>query len=132
MTKITSSRLRRNTKKNNKKTVMISLAGLIIFFIGSILGFPYIIEGIGNIAGIMNRENPSSGTEIKNDELLIPPLLINVPDATSSARIKVSGQSEQNGTVEIYVNDKLADEIENQRGETFESSFLPFPILHLR
>src|SRR3989344_1384544 len=124
MTRINSSRLKRNIKKNNKKTILISLAGLLLFFIGGILGFPYIIEGIGNVAGIMNNDNPSKSTEAKNDELLIPPVLTDTPNATTSARIKVSGNAEKSETIEIYVNDQLEDEIESEKGDNFESSLL--------
>ncbi len=122
MIKGTSSRLGRNIKKNNKRTVILSLLAFFLFCILLLRGFPYILEGIGNISQFLNRNDSKSISQQKNEEILLPPTLIDIPQATSSAYIKVSGKSEQTGTIEIYLNTKLEDEIESEAGKKFTSS----------
>ena len=122
MIKGTSSRLGRNIKKNNKRTVILSLLAFFLFCILLLRGFPYILEGIGNISQFLNRNDSKSISQQKNEEILLPPTLIDIPQATSSAYIKVSGESEQTGTIEIYLNTKLEDEIESEAGKKFTSS----------
>lgn len=124
MSKSNSSRLRRNVTKNNKKTTIFSLVGLFAFLAAGFFLFPYVIEGIGNLAGLMSNNNPTVSTEIKGDKIITPPALIDVPDATSSARIILKGKSSSKGTVQIYVNGILRGEIQVDKNEEFETDLL--------
>lgn len=124
MSKSNSSRLRRNVTKNNKKTTILSLMGLVSFLVAGFFLFPYVIEGIGNLAGLMSKSESTVSTEVKDDKVILPPLLLDVPDATSSARIILRGKSNNKGTVEIYVNGSLRDEIQVDKNEEFKTDLL--------
>lgn len=124
MIKGTSSRLGRNIKKNNKRTVILSLLSFFLFCILLLKGFPYILEGIGTASQFLNRNDNKNISHQKNEEILLPPTLTDIPQATSSAYIKISGESEQAGTVEIYLNMELKDEIENEAGQKFTSNLI--------
>ncbi len=124
MTKNSSSRLRRNISKSNKNTTILSLAGLILFLAAGFFLFPYIIEGIGNFSSFINKGDTKTSDKSQNKQILAPPTLLEVPSATSSARIKVKGVSSLKGTVEIYVNKDLQDEIRVEENEEFETGIL--------
>lgn len=124
MKKSSSSRLRRNLSKNNKNTAIFSLLGLLVFIVVGFFSFPYIIEGIGNLATFMNKSETSTSRNTDENKILTPPLLVEVPDATSSARIKLKGQSDHKGTVEIYVNKSIQDEFQVEENEEFETDTL--------
>lgn len=124
MMKTSSSRLKRNITKSNKNTAIISLAGIFLFIIAGFFLFPYIIEGIGNISQLMSTGENTQKTHTTSDLVLNPPILIDMPSATASARVIVKGKSDQNGTVQIYVNKNLQDEIEIDEKKEFESKIL--------
>jgi len=108
--RIRTSRLNRNAEKQSKKQFLLFGIGTIIIifllvqFSGSILGL------FGNIVfGIRGDEKLASDNK-QIDEILIAPTLDNIPNATSSAQIDISGtSSHEDGRIFLYVNGKETD-----------------------
>jgi len=72
---------------------------------------PVLVNIFGNAVYTL-RGGDKSDTQVVRDELLQPPTLIGLPDATQSATISFSGAvPDKPGTVEIYVNDDLKKEV---------------------
>lgn len=118
------SRLRRNVKKSNYKTIILSIVGILALLILLLRGFPLILDLIGSSSEFFNKNETDRQNQNEELEVLIPPSLIDIPNATSSAYMRVGGISEYEGTIEIYLNEKLSDEIEATRDEEFKSKLL--------
>lgn len=108
--RIKSSRLTRNAEKQSRKQFLLFGIGTIVIifllvqFAGSLLGlFGNIIFGIRG-----DEENFAQNSQL--NEVLFPPSLDNIPSATSSARIHVSGTSNyEEGEIHLYINDREVD-----------------------
>lgn len=107
-----SSRLTRTSEKQNKRQALFFTIG-IVALIWVLLQFgPLLVNVFGNFVYTL-RGGDKSDTQVVGKELLQPPNLIGLPEATQSATISFSGGApDKNGIVEIYVNNDLKDEIE--------------------
>ena len=94
--------------------------GIFILIFALIELGPFFINVFGGI--IFNLRGDGNNTKaIVGKELIQPPILNDVPDATQSAKIDINGTlSSKNGTVEVYVNDDLFREIEVKDSDNFE------------
>ena len=102
------SRLSRHKDLEGKKQIVYLLFGILII-IGLLLKFaPVIIDGIGSVVLSVSKDEES----VKKREslvLLTAPLIKSEFNATDSARISIDGlSSTDNGTIEVYVNGKVA------------------------
>jgi hypothetical protein len=121
--RIRTSRLNRNAEKQSRKQFILFGIGtviiifLLIQFSGSILSL------FGNIIfGIRGDENQLSQTN-QIDEVLFAPSLNNIPNATSSAQIDISGTaSYEDGRIILYINDREVDstKLGNDQSFTFK------------
>lgn len=113
------SRLIRTNERQNKRQAMIFGVATLVLLVILIQFGPLLINVFGNVVYTL-RGGDQADAPIVGNELLTPPDLIGVPDATQSARISFSGSVPyKEGSIEIYVNDQLSDEIDLD-GEDFE------------
>lgn len=106
------SRLTRTSEKQNKRQAVIFAAGIIFLLLILIQFGPILINVFGNIVYNL-RGGDAAEKQITGSALLQPPILNGVPSATQSAQISFSGIApDKKGTVEIYLNDELEDEID--------------------
>ncbi len=91
-------------KKSQHLAVILGLATVLIV-IGLIFGGVPLLISLANFLGKTNRPE----TELTDEDTIPPvsPLFSAVPEATKSAYIKISGSSEPESKVEIYLNDQL-------------------------
>ncbi len=124
--RLRSSRLARTSEKQNKKQALFFTIGIIVL-IGVLFQFgPGLINIFGNAIYTIRGGDKSDGNQLVGKELLQPPTLSGIPDATQSARINFSGYApDKNGTVEVYVNDELAKEVEVQDKLEFPVQNIP-------
>ncbi|MDO8269958.1 MAG: hypothetical protein Q7T54_04800 [Candidatus Levybacteria bacterium] len=106
-----SSRLVRTSERQNKKQAILFTLGIVIL-IGILIQFgPLLINVFGNVVYTL-RGGDTSDSVIEGDAVVQPPTLIGIPEATQSGRISFGGIApSDSGIIEIYVNDKLEDEI---------------------
>lgn len=110
--RIRSSRLARTSEKQNKKQAILFTLGIVVI-IGVLFQFgPTLINVFGNTVYTLRGGDKSDNTQLVGKEVLQPPTLFGVPEATQSSHITFSGSApDTNGSVEIYVNDELSTEI---------------------
>lgn len=110
--RVRTSRLARTNERQNKKQALIFTIGIIIL-IGILIQFgPLLINVFGNAVYSIRGGDKADNNQVAGQELIQPPILSGIPDATQSAKISFSGSApDKNGTIEIYVNDELAKEI---------------------
>ena len=117
--RIRSSRLSRYSEKQSRKQFIIFGLGtfliiaILVLFSGSILNL------FGNIIFGIKGEDPNTSQINQLSEVLQPPNLENIPSATSSAQIDISGTSiYEEGEIHLTVNEREVDSTnirENQR-----------------
>lgn len=113
-----SSRLNRTAEKQNKKQAIIFIVGTIVLIFSLIQFGPFLINAFGNL--IFSLRGVENNSQIIGSAVLQPPTLYDIPNATHSASISFSGAApETNGTIEIYVNDDLSEEIDIDDKEEF-------------
>lgn len=107
-----SSRLRRtNEKQNKKQAIIFGIAIIAVLFVLVQFG-PLLINLFGNLVYTIRGGDNSNPTQITGKEILQPPELFGLAEATQSSRFSFSGTAPDNkGTVEIYLNDVLEDEV---------------------
>lgn len=87
---------------------------------------PILVNVFGNAVYTLRGGDKSDNTPPTGKELLQPPILIGIPDATQSARISFSGSSpDTNGVIELYVNDDLQKELTVTDKNGFSVDSLP-------
>lgn len=119
-----SSRLIRTSEKQNKRQALIfGIATVALLFVLIQFG-PLLINVFGNIVYTL-RGGDAPDKQLVGKELLQPPSFLGIPEATQSAYISFNGIApDKEGTIEIYVNDELSDEIELDDSTEFEVSKL--------
>jgi hypothetical protein len=104
---LSSHRIRAEERKLKRKMLITAL-----FFIGFsafifLIGIPFIIN---LIAGIGNGKKVQTASNEK-EELLFAPVLDPVWEATNTSKIRLSGNTEKNISVKIFVNDKQKSKV---------------------
>ncbi len=101
------SRLSRRLERKTKKNLTLSLLGIIlIFFLIFKFGIPILV----NLSLFLSGTKTNQGESVnRNLSFIAPPVLDPFPQATSSADIIISGVAIKNQTVNLYINNSLAD-----------------------
>jgi hypothetical protein len=110
--KVASSRLTRTNEKQNKKQALIFTIGIVIL-IGILIQFgPLLVNIFGNAVYTLRGGDKNDNSQLVGQQLIQPPSLLGVPEATQSSHISFSGVAPSTkGTVELYVNGDLEKEI---------------------
>ena len=95
---------------------LIILVLLIVFF--ATIGIRFIINASLFISGIGKTAVQETG---QDDDILLAPELYDIPDATNSANLKISGAAPAESLVILYVNDEEQDRF-NVDEDSFEST----------
>jgi len=115
-----SSRLNRTSEKQNKRQAFLFTAGFILLIVALFQFGPFFINVFGNLVFSI-RGDGREDTHLIGQEVLSPPILIDVQEATQSAYMNISGTiSQSEAIVEVYLNDELYKEIKVADDNTFE------------
>lgn len=108
--RVRSSRLTRNAAKQSKRQFIFFGIGTIIIIFLLIQFSGTLLSLFGNIIfGIRGDENQAI-SESQLEEVLISPILNSLPNATSSAKISISGISNyDSGKIILYLNGRKSD-----------------------
>lgn len=111
------SRLTLKTEKKTRKTIVLTSLGILIililllkFGINMLVGFSVFLAG---------TRNQSTTNANSSNEFIASPVLDPLPNATNSAKIEISGKSQSNNTVELYINNNLKDTVQADVKGTF-------------
>ena len=114
------SRLNKNTVKNTKKTIFLSILGIVIllfllfrFGIGLIINFSLFLSGSKDQQGLTGQNTLN---------YIAPPTLNPLPNATNSAYLIISGKSAKDITIELFINDENIDKVQTDKNGNFSFS----------
>lgn len=114
------SRLTRRSVKQNKKQLYASLIGIVVVLFITINFGPHLIGSLGSLIDSITGKS-SQSAKINTNSNLVAPQLDSLPEATPSASITVTGSSYYpDGTIELYVNDSRAQEVDLENDQSFE------------
>ena len=112
------SRLGKNLERKNQKTIIFSILGIIIvlfilikFGIGALVNFSLFLSGSGSQQNTQNNQNQIN--------FISPPTLNPLVLATNSAQIVISGKSNKNYSIILYINNKNVDQVQVNEDGTF-------------
>jgi cytoskeletal protein RodZ len=97
----------RRKKTNSQIVTYVVLLILVIAFIMT-FGVQIVLNASRFIAGFGSKNDDVIQT---GSEVVVAPVLYDIPDATNSAKLAISGSSSGDGTVTVFVNDEAADEL---------------------
>lgn len=101
-------------QKKSLQQLVLALLGIVaLIFLFIFVGFPFLIRFSSFIAGFKNEDST-----IQNESVIVlEPSIDNLPTATNSAQIIVTGSANSGDNVILYLNnEKLTEEIVGQDG----------------
>lgn len=112
------SRLSSYQDKRNKRTIIFSIAGIVIVLIVLVkFGIPALINFSLLLSGNKNDNSNISQNQVG---YIAPPILNALPQATNSARVIITGKSNKDTNVILYINRKEKDNIDVTSDGGFE------------
>lgn len=117
------SRLYRQIEKESKKNLYLSIFGIIVLiFILAKFGIPALVN-----FSLFLSNSKQAGQPVQNStEVITPPQLNPLPSATNSADFTLSGKTQPQAMVSLYLNDNLSDKMQadNNGNFSFKSSYV--------
>lgn len=115
------SRLSRRMEQKTKKNLLLNVLGIIL---AMLLIFKFGIPLLINLSTFLSGSKGSLGqSESKDPSFVAPPILNSFPQATSSARITISGVASKDQKISLYINSNLIDQTKTAEDGSF--SFEP-------
>lgn len=109
---MSTSRLSRKTQSRKRRQLILTLSGLAL---AAFLLFQFALWAITGISSFfiwLNERGSDQTTRRNLQEILSPPILNSIPPGTDKDSITIKGISPQeNGSIEIYLNNVLYKEI---------------------
>jgi len=111
------SRLSKKLQKQSQRNLIVFSLGIVfLFYILIQYGLPFLVNASTFLSGKKDEETSQS----KSTDTYIPsPILDPMSEATNSARTVVSGTSEKNLTINLYINDNLEDKTSTEDDGVF-------------
>lgn len=110
------SRLYRQVEREGKKNIVLSIFGIIItLFVLFKFGIPALVNFSLFLSG--SKQTPESNQN--STEVIVPPQLNPLPSATNSASFALSGKSQSEAGIDLYLNDSLLDKTQADRDGNF-------------
>lgn len=114
------SRLVRTSERQNKKQAIIFAIGTIVIIVLLVQFGPILVNVFGNVVYTLRGGDDADKNQLVGNALLQPPTLLGISSATQSATILFSGIAPASeGTIEIFLNDELEEEIELDNSTDF-------------
>jgi bacillopeptidase F len=111
------SRLSKNAEKKTRKTLFLSVVGIIIVvFLLAKFGIGLLVNFSLFLAGPKDNQLLQGNSQIN---FVAPPTLNPLPNATNSAKIIISGRSTKEIDIELFINDDLIDETKTDKDGGF-------------
>lgn len=97
----------RRQKTNSQIVTYVVLLILTVAFIMTV-GLQLVLAASRFIAGFSKKSDELNHI---STEVVVPPVLYDLPDATNSAQLAINGTSSGDGTITIFVNDESVEDI---------------------
>lgn len=103
-------------EQKSKKNLALSVLGIIlVIFLVLKFGIPLLVNLSLFLSGSQGKEE----TRVQNSSFIAPPTLDSFPQATSSAKIIISGIASKKQTVNLYINGDLVDTVKAEENGKF-------------
>lgn len=114
------TRLEKYRQKRYLSQIILSffLLILVILFLGTI-GLKLLINTSLFIANLSHKNKPIADKTTTEENFILPPEIFDVPNATNSATIKITGKTTPQKKLVFYVNEEIQKEIVPEN-ESFE------------
>ncbi len=119
---ITSHRLRSEEKKLYRKLLFILAVIFLVVFLFIYTGLPLLAKIIVALTSV--NQNTVSQNQTGGSLYIFPPVLDPQPESTNSAELRLSGYSEKETTVLIYLNGDEAAKVLTDKNGRFQTSKL--------
>ena len=113
------SRLSRRLKRKTQKNLILNLLG--IFFVLFVL-FKFGIPLLINVTLFISKAKSTQSTKQDETVFIAPPVLNPILSATNSAQIIISGIAGPNQSIDLYINNDLANQVKTKDDGSFYSS----------
>jgi len=111
------SRLSKNFEKKSRKTLFLSIIGiLIVLFLLFRFGVDILVGFSTIISGSKGSQTTSSDNQIN---FIAPPILNPLVSATNSAQIIITGKAVKNQTIDLYINNNNVDQAQTDDNGIF-------------
>lgn len=112
------SRLSKNFEKKSRRTIILSIVGIIIVLF---LLFRFGIDMLVNFSTFISGSNNSQNSQGNSNQInyIAPPILNPLVSATNSAQIVISGNASKDQTIDLYINNIQADQIQTDKNGVF-------------
>lgn len=111
------SRLRRRLEKQSQKTLILSIAGIVLVIFALFkFGLPLFVNFTLFISGLKSSQDT---TAEKSVSFVSPPVLNPLPNATNSAEVTISGSALQKQTVMLYLDGGLVGKMKVDKDTNF-------------
>lgn len=116
------SRLQKHQQKKYRSQIIgyLFLLLIIIVFISTI-GIKLLINTSLFIIKLTQGNKTGQGNNSAETDLILPPQIFNLPDATNSAEIMINGRAETGKNLSVYVNEAKQSELTPDE-DTFQTS----------
>lgn len=110
------SRLYRQLERENKKNIFLSIFGIVtVLFILLKFGLPALVSFSLFLSGSKQVSQPLQNST----EFVVAPQLNPLPTATKSANFELSGKSQPQAIINLYLNDGLLDKTQADKNGSF-------------
>lgn len=112
------SRLTLKTEKRTRKTILLTSLGILIILILLVkFGVNLLVGFSVFLAGTKNQTSTNSSSS--SNSFIAAPVLNPLPNATNSANIIISGKSQSDKTINLYINNDLKDTTQTDKNGNF-------------
>jgi len=110
------SRLNKNFEKKTKRTMILSIIGILIILF---LLFRFGIDALVNFSLFISGNKNQATTQTNQINYIAIPILNPLPQATNSAHIVISGRSSKGYQVLLYLNNSNVDQVNADENGSF-------------
>jgi hypothetical protein len=114
--KMRRSRLSKNFEKKSRKTLFLSIVGILIVLF---LLFRFGIDILVNFSTFISGSKANQTTTTNQINFIPPPILNPLAPATNSAQIIITGKAVKDQTIDLYVNDSNVDQVQVNKDGNF-------------
>lgn len=110
------SRLNRKLERESKKNIVLSILGIVlVLFLLVKFGIPL----LANFALFLSSNKDTYTQTNKSSSFISAPVLYPLPVATNSAKLIVTGKTQQSLTIDLYLNGDIIDKTSSDKKGNF-------------
>jgi nitrogen fixation protein FixH len=110
------SRLRRHEERRQRNRLILALGGMLAILI---FLFVFGLKILVGFSLLVDRMRGNAPPPQQSQDLILPPVLDPLPEATNSARVDITGRADQRLTIILYIDEQESETLEVKSDGTF-------------